>query len=368
MEKSLFIDVDSLVKPLVGHENVVGEDFRASIDPESPYLTLKDLRADARRFERESASSENSDSPPLLAALSQWVDICELADRTLRERSKDLEIACWYCEALVRTASFSGLAQGLELLARLVETYWDQGLYPVEDEDGVETRIAPLAGLIGRGVAGSLVQPIKLLLLSDVRGGPVTALWTIELAFAPIRGESPEARDRQSEQIDAVIASIVRSSPEFLREVRTSVSNALSNLERLMRAVDNFTQVGSFASQVSGPLNEVAKLLDDRVGHLFVVAAQNDDAPADTGTDVDTAVASATGSREVKRRDEALTTLAEIADYFERVEPQSLTGFSIREVIRRAKLPVGDLLHELLPDEAQRRDFLMRTGIRDVAS
>jgi type VI secretion system protein ImpA len=131
LEKSLFLDVDSLIEPVLNHKNVVGEDFRASVDPESPYLTLKDLRADARRSERESASSDSPDTAPLSASLSQWEAICELADRTLKERSKDLEIACWYCEALVRTAGFSGLAQGLELLARLVETYWDQGLYPV---------------------------------------------------------------------------------------------------------------------------------------------------------------------------------------------------------------------------------------------
>src|SRR5690606_20443908 len=168
--KSLYIDVDMLLAPLSYQENVVGEDFRNSVDPESLYLTLKDSRADARRAERESATSDEGGSSPLNAAVRQWEDICEIGARLLGERTKDLEIASWVCEGLVRTDGFAGLAGGLDLLARLVESYWDEGLYPAEDEDGVETRIGPLSGLIGREVVGSLVQPIKLLPLSEDGG------------------------------------------------------------------------------------------------------------------------------------------------------------------------------------------------------
>ncbi|WP_309644018.1 type VI secretion system protein TssA [Phenylobacterium sp.] len=366
MEKSLFLDIDSLLNPLSGHEIAVGKDFRASVDPESPYLTLKDLRADARRSEREVASSDDPDLGPLSAALNQWGDICELADRTLREQSKDLEIACWYCEALVRTAGFSGLAQGLELLARLVETYWDEGLYPGEDEDGVESRIAPLAGLIGRGVAGSLVQPIKLLPLTDRQDGAAAALWTIELAFTPVRSESQEARDRQSEQVDAMIQAVVRSSPAFLKQIRADITASLDNLDRLMRAVDARTQLGGFASQVAEPLNAIAKLLDDRVGHLFIEAAGNDDEVVPDADGVTTT--SAAGPKALNRREDALAQLGEVADFFERTEPQSLIGSSIREVVRRARLPINELIYELLPEDAQRREFLLRAGIRDASN
>ncbi len=364
MEKSLFLDVDSLLIPLSGYENAGGKDFRADVDPESPYLTLKDLRADARRSEREVVSSGEADSAPLLAALTEWSEICVLADRVLREQSKDLEVACWYCEGLVRTAGFSGLAQGLDLLARLVETFWDDGLFPHEDEDGLETRIAPLAGLIGRGVAGSLVQPIKLLPLTDRADGSPAALWTIEMAFSPVRGESQEARDRQHEQIDAMVSAVTRSSPDFLRAVRRDVGQALENLARLMQAVDLRAQVGGFASQVSEPLNAIAALLDDRVGHLFqpelAVSADDDQAG-------DAAAAPGSGTRNgLNRREDALAQLTLVAEFFERTEPQSLVASSLREVVRRAKLPLAELIFELLPEDMQRRDFLMRAGIREA--
>ena len=358
------LELEPLLGPIEGQALPVGEDFRASVDPDSAYLTLKDWRADARRTEREAASSDDPDAAPLQAAQHQWEDICELADRTLRDRSKDLEIACWYCEALVRTASFAGLAGGLELLARLVEDYWDEGLYPVADEDGVDTRIAPLSGLIGRGVAGSLVQPIKLLPLTDRRDGPNTALWTIEVAFMPARGESQENRDRQAEQAEALIQAMVRSSPEFLRDVRRNIKTALANLERLMRAVDTRTNVGGFSSQVTEPLNAIAKLLDDRVGHLFVEAAPAVEEIAADGETGEVAVSGA--PKKLSRREDALQQLVEVADFFERTEPQSLIGMSLREVVRRAQMPISELISELLPEEMQRREFLLRSGIRQV--
>lgn len=298
--------------------------------------------------------------------MREWEEICEIADRALRERSKDLEVACWYSEALVRIASFAGLAKGLELLARLVETYWDDGLYPVEDEDGLETRIAPLAGLIGRGVAGSLVQPIRLLPLSDRRDGPLAALWTIELAFTPSRSESSEARERQAEQSEALVQAVTQSSPTFLRGVRRDVATALENLDRLMKAVDARTGVGGFGTQVAEPLNAIAKLLDDRVGHLFIVAQNDasDAAQAETGPGA--AAAEPTGR--LTRREDALARLLEVAEFFERTEPQSLVSASVRETVRRARLPVRDLILELLPDESQREDFFRRSGIRDYAA
>ena len=350
------------MNPVPDHELVVGKDFRDFGDPESSYLTLKDLRADARRAEREAASSGDPDSEPLTAALNQWLAICDLADRALREQSKDLEVACWYCEGLVRTAGFSGLAQGLDMLARLVDTFWDEGLYPVADEDGVETRIAPLAGLIGRGVAGSLGQPVKLLSLTDRQDGHPAALWLLETAQAPVRGEAPEARERQAEQIDAIIQGMVRSSPEFLRELRADVAAALAGLAQLMTILEARAEVGSFASQLSQPLNEIARLLDERVGRLFAVEAQEvaGEAPV-----AGPASASSGGGRPQGRED-ALRTLAEIADFFERSEPQSLVAVSLREVVRRARLSVQELVAELLPEDMQRREFLMRAGIRDV--
>jgi len=367
LEKSLSIDMEALIQPIAVGDGIIGRDFRLFDDVESPYLNLKDWRATARRLEREAANSEDRSTPPLRAAQGEWEDIAAVSDRVLREQSKDLEVASWYCEALLRLGGFHGLASGLELLARLIEEFWDAGLYPQEDEDGVDTRLAPLAGLIGRGVAGSLVQPIKLIPISDRSDADEVALWNIELAFAPARSASSESAERKGAEVSSVVQAIKTSSPEFLRWTRSGISSAQANLMRLMAAVNDKARVGGFASQVAAPLEAIAKVLDDNVGNLFVQApepATSDSSAQDGAEDPHLVGAKPAGHNQLMRRDEALLALERVAEYFDKAEPQGVIAGSIRDVVRRARLPMMDLFVELLPDEVQRAEFLMRAGIK----
>ncbi len=365
------IDLEPLLAPILDNGAGVGEDLRSGADPESLYLTLKDWRAEARAAEREASSAENADSPPLDAGLRQWNDILDLAQRVLTGASKDLEVAGWFTEALVRTSGFGGLASGLELLSRLIEGYWEAGLYPVEDEDGVEARLAPLFGLLGRGMVGALVQPVKMLPLSNRRDLDTAALWLLESAqAAPPRSDNPDTRDRlqarQAEQLDALNQAVSGSTPDFLREVHGGAVASLAMLERLMDAVDTRTDVGRFSSQLAEPLRAVVALLEARAGHLF--APQHDDAEIEASTDAAApAVAGGGGGGRgaPSGRAEAFNTIMQIADFFERTEPQSIVARSLRDVVRRARLPLPELLAELLPNVEQRNQFLLRAGIRD---
>lgn len=68
----------------------------------------------------------------------------KLSVEALTKRGKDLQVAAWLTEALVRREGFAGLAQGLSLIRRLLETYWDS-VYPEIDEDGdMDLRATPL--------------------------------------------------------------------------------------------------------------------------------------------------------------------------------------------------------------------------------
>ena len=55
---------------------------------------------------------------------------------------KDLEIAAWLTEALLRDGGLAGLAAGVGLMAGLVEAFWDE-LYPLPDEEGMATSPGP---------------------------------------------------------------------------------------------------------------------------------------------------------------------------------------------------------------------------------
>ncbi|MDW8371810.1 MAG: type VI secretion system ImpA family N-terminal domain-containing protein, partial [Geminicoccaceae bacterium] len=170
-------DLERLLAPFEG-DNPAGVDPRTDFSATSPYNRLRDARAEARAAERAmDSAAEEAVVPP------QWRTIREIADRVISEQAKDLEVAAWYTESLLRSNGFEGLAAGFRLMHGLVERFWD-GLYPLPDEDGVSTKVAPITGLNGEGGDGALTQPIRKVPLMRMPDGAPVALWQIEQADA----------------------------------------------------------------------------------------------------------------------------------------------------------------------------------------
>lgn len=368
--------VDDLLAPVVASEDGsagAGPDMRGT----ALYLSIKDARGDARSAERAALTSGDPDAVPLRAGLRGWDMVAE-GGMALLADTKDLQVAAWLTEAWLRSDGFAGLAAGFTLLAGLVERYWDQGLHPQEDEDGVETRVAPLFGLFGNGDTGTLLQPIKLLPLSD-HAPPMVALWTVEMVQAQsTRHDDPdlaeEMAERRRTQIAAMEAAIHRASPAFAGEAADGIAAALVSLDRLMAAIDARTPFGRFGSQVARPLEDAAALLrvhgPDAAGveDIDLAPPTGEVAPLEASDQVGATGAAApvavqVPAPELRNREQALATLLDVAAFFDRNEPQSIIGESLRHVVRRANLTAAGLLAELLPDGEQRALFLLRAGI-----
>ena len=366
------IDIAALLEPLDDGGAGVGVDLRAGGPGSEVYLNLKDLRASARLAEREASQGE-ADSDPLHAGVRDWAALAETALELLAHNSKDLEVAAWLTEAWLRTGGIGGLANGFALLEGLIERYWSQGLWPAADEDGEETRLTPLFGLFGRGGTGTLLQPIKLVALSDRAGTPVT-LWSAELAAAPAAqrnaDEDIQARvdEKRAAALDAITGGIGRSSKSFLIQLRADLVRAAASLETLMQTIDSQSEVGRFGSQIGAPIAAAIGLLDDHAGAVFMQNAAEGDAVLELSADPDDAGIQHNGPRGGPRgpmtRDEALGQVLALADFFEQREPQAMVGPALRDVVRRARMPIDSLLAELLPDMAARTIFLQRAGIR----
>src|SRR5437762_3518221 len=58
--------------------------------------------------------------------------VISLSTSLLKHRTKDLQVAVWLTEALLRRDGFAGLAAGLQLLHELLDRFWDT-LYPEID-------------------------------------------------------------------------------------------------------------------------------------------------------------------------------------------------------------------------------------------
>lgn len=70
-------------------------------------------------------------SSPTASGQVDWALVAENGAVILKEKSKDLTIACYLCMALVVTRQVDGLDQGVVLLKEMIETFWEN-LFPVK--------------------------------------------------------------------------------------------------------------------------------------------------------------------------------------------------------------------------------------------
>src|ERR1700712_3534696 len=122
------IDLSAILEP-VSAEAATGIDLRTDFSPTSLYFRLRDARADARAAERAADANPDADTTPA----DGWRLVYSLAIKALTEQTKDLEIAAWLTEALVRSDGPAGLALGARIIDDLADRYWD-GLFPMPDE------------------------------------------------------------------------------------------------------------------------------------------------------------------------------------------------------------------------------------------
>ena len=121
---------DELLKPIPG-ANPGGVDLRC--DP------VYDKIKEARREDDDIPQGEWTTA----RKTAEWPTVIRLAKDALTSKSKDLQLAAWLTEAMLRREGFAGLREGLDMLSGLVETHWDH-LYPEIDDGDAEMRAAPL--------------------------------------------------------------------------------------------------------------------------------------------------------------------------------------------------------------------------------
>jgi type VI secretion system protein ImpA len=138
---------DDILNPVPG-ENPCGENLR--------YTPVYDKIKETRREEDDAPQGEWQRE----RKTADYPLVIKLAGEALALKSKDLQLAAWLTEALIKTESFAGLRAGLELIRGLIEHFWDN-LYPEIEDGDVELRAAPLDWLGSRQDAALRSLPIS---------------------------------------------------------------------------------------------------------------------------------------------------------------------------------------------------------------
>jgi type VI secretion system protein ImpA len=121
---------EDILNPVPG-ENPSGKDLR--------YAPVYDKIKEARREEDDL----NQGAWQHERKVADYGAVAKLAQEAIATQSKDLQLAAWLTESLVKTKGYQGLCDGLALCHGLIEKFWDT-LYPESEDGDLELRAMPL--------------------------------------------------------------------------------------------------------------------------------------------------------------------------------------------------------------------------------
>jgi type VI secretion system protein ImpA len=363
-------DLAALLEPIPG-DVPQGVDIREDFSSQSPYNRLRDARSDARDAEKMTDNGDPNAGDPS----PMWRTVREIGLKTLKETTKDLEVAAWVTEAYVRSHGLSGLHAGSELIKGLAENFWD-GMFPLPDDYGVETRIAPITGLNGRDGGGSLIQPLYKIRLFDRPDGTPVTFFSYQ--------SSEQLPALPTERRDARIKAGAVPWEDMEKDARTAGAVSLGKIrDEATAALESWEAMATVLDEKASEDPPSTSHVRDMVRQIHTAAIRYAPPPAPGEEPVAAEAADATGdvaaggavagpggfsaAARTVSRDDALKTLETIATFFRRTEPASPLAYTLDDAIRRAKLTWPELLEEVVPDANVRQAILTSLGIRAVS-
>lgn len=357
-------ELSAMLAPLQ-EGNAVGADLRENISPLSSYQVLRDARTLARNNERAALASGES----MYFHMPDWTLILEKVPEVLKNESKDIELVAWYIEGLTRFHGFAGLASGFRVARQLIADF-GESLYPLPDEDGIATQLAPLIGLNGFGSEGALIAPIKSIPLTQGDYPGPLATWECEQAFELARisdVDKREARLKQGgvsrEELDQVVA---QTSTEFLQSMHSDINSAIFEFEQFQQQID------TYCPDDPQPTGKIKEALNSCLQTFLYIAGDRIESDRSAASEIEEGSSTEQGvstespvnlNAKITDRQHALKLLREVADFFRKTEPHSPISYSVEQTIRWSSLPLSELIKELIPEEAARKKYQNLSGM-----
>ena len=270
-----------------------------------------------------------------------WKDVCK-DSLTLLATTHDLRLGIYLTQALLHTDGYAGLADGLALLAGLVEKFWDS-VHPQldpEDNNDPTQRINTLLGLCD---FENLLHPVLLAPLVESPAMGRFSLRDLNIATGkmppPVEGDAPQLAAIQGAFTDAPI--------ESLQDTVGAVAASLASLERIESYLGTQVGVGNTPNFVPlrDPLRDARRVLLEQLARRGAATPEDSGGSAgDLGMspgeeESPARIASAPGV--IRNRGDVIRTLDSVCDYYSRFEPSS----PVPLLLKRARRLVPKRFH-----------------------
>jgi len=323
---------DDLLNPIAGG-NPAGADLR--YDP--VYEKIKE----ARREDDDAPQGEWQHA----RKVADWPLVIKLAGDALATRSKDLQLAAWLGEAMLRREGFGAFHATLDVTRGLLDKFWEH-LYPEIEDGDLEMRAAPLDW-----IGLKLDIPVKLAPLnraghSYLQYAEARSIGTEQEADGDTakrakREEAIAARKPTIEEFDKAFADTPKA---FVKQLATDVAATIASLQALdALARDKFGDLAPSFIKLREVLEEEQRV----VGQLLAKKLEQDPDPVEAAPAVVDAAGAALGgatdgprvlSAEPVDRNDAASRVISAARFLRRTEALSPASYLMLRALRWGEL------------------------------
>jgi type VI secretion system protein ImpA len=276
--------------------------------------------------------------------------------RALLAKGRDLRVQILLVRSLLATAGLPGLAQGLELVRRSLEEYWDTihpALDPEQQEAG-EQALERLSVLGQFTVAEGLLADLRRVPIVQASGLGTLSLRDLEIA----QGRSPPAGGEERidpAEVDAILKAAGADKIAAAAAALAQAQDALQGIAALFLAKLDATAVPDF-KPMQQMLEEMAAAV---AGHAALEPVAPEPAAATTSAasapalvaDAPLPAARADGAAlaAINGRGDVVRALDLILEYYRREEPSSPIPLLIERIKKLVRMNFLELMAELAP-------------------
>jgi len=365
------LDYKQLLEPIEG-ENPSGCYLKGE---RAQYRALRNtFNAAQSSFRRFVETPDSSNDEELFEENQKnWLAVSDACWQTLTEKSKDVEIYCWWVMSLVfQNDSVNKIAQSLELLTPFIDQFWpdinpylpDNKLKSTDESaqlsERAELQLRPLVQLLGESSgSGLLYMPLQMITLvgeiDHTKYLSATKSGTLAVLKEQAKKDFSACKDEITETIKALDLAItsINELDVWLKDKITALSLPVvstqflkANLSDCLAAIkylveDSYTQWPLEQESESIVAAEDVELGTNTVAPVSspvnqpVTAVINETIAVQDGT-------------QVMNRDLAFQELRKIAEFFAKNEPHSPVSFLLEKAIRWGYMSLPDLMEELV--------------------
>lgn len=345
------IDVFAIMQPIPG-ENPAGESMR--------YDGLYDEMIEARRADEDLAQGDWQTD----LKVADYRKVIELAVPALTTKTKDLQVAAYLSESLVKEHGFVGLRDALRLVSGLQKTFWDT-MYPEVEDGEMEGRANAISWM-----SDQTAFAIKEAVITQGSGHSFLD-WEDSKRFDfPDNIDTLETADQQrynslkaqAEKENRTTAdlwrkAITESRRPFYEDLAIVIAECWEEYKEINRVIEEKFD----PKQMPGMTNLKKSLEQVETQVKLLLAQKREEEPDEIEDDPEMETEDGEGrgggkgmpgtSGSIDNRKDALRRLAQLADYFRKTEPHSPISYLVTRAVKWGNMPLESWLQDVIKDE-----------------